>query len=279
MFQPDQYELIDFGNGEKLERFGDFMVRRQSPSVDRYPTDKSQWTYDLRFTRPSNLGDRWAPELLNDRPWTVRHGNKRFILKQSPSGQVGVFPEQASNWDWINQQGDRLNGMKAINLFAYTGGTTMQLADCGVEVTHVDAAKPVVGWARQNAAESDLSSDRIRWIVDDAMTYLRREVKRRCQYQIVVADPPSFGRGPKGSVWKIQRDLPELFELIGMLADDLKMMIVSCHTPDTSARDLKQLTVDKLSVDRRSGEPLSLKLPSRCGRTLDAGECFRWSDL
>ena len=275
MFQPDQYELIDFGDGEKLERFGDHVVRRQSPSVERYSTDKRRWEWDLQFARVPK--PNWSPEISESAPWSIHHGKKRFHLKQSPSGQVGVFPEQSDNWDWIDGHRDRIAGMKAINLFAYTGGTTMQLADCGVEVTHVDAAKPVVQWARHNAEASDLAAKSIRWIVDDALTYLKREVKRNNRYQIVVADPPSFGRGPKGSVWKIQRDLGELFELLRAVTDDLKMLIVSCHTPELSAEDLARLASDNFQISRRSGDTLGLKLRNRQKKTLSSGECFRWS--
>ena len=275
MFQPDQYELLDFGDGEKLERFGDQIVRRQSPSVDHHRTDKRRWESDLRFVRTPQ--PNWKPDVQTKSDWSVRHGKKRFSLKQSPAGQVGVFPEQFNNWDWIGDRRESVRGMKAINLFAYTGGTTMQLADCGVEVTHVDAAKPVVQWARQNADGSDLSSRNIRWIIDDAIAYLRREVKRENKYQIVVADPPSFGRGPKGAVWKIQRDLPQLFDLIGKITQDLQMLIISCHTPEVTASDLSQLAVTNLATKGRTGEKLRLSLRSRSNKTLDSGECFRWS--
>ena len=275
MFQPDQYELIDFGEGEKLERFGDRIARRQSPSVDHYQTDKRRWESDLRYSRTPT--PNWQPKIPTEQNWSVMHGKKYFGLKQSPAGQVGVFPEQFNNWDWINDRRDSISGMKAINLFAYTGGTTMQLADCGVEVTHVDAAKPVVHWARKNADASDLCSRKIRWIVDDAIAYLRREVKRENKYQIVVADPPSFGRGPKGAVWKIQRDLPLLFELVREISDDLQMLIVSCHTPEVAASDLEQLAVANLATQGRPGERLRLSLQSRSNKTLDSGECFRWS--
>ena len=275
MFQPDQYELIDFGDGEKLERFGEHIVRRQSPSVEKYATDKRSWDWNLQFLRDPQ--PNWLPGVPVTDSWSIQHGRKQFLLKQSPSGQVGVFPEQSDNWDWIAAHRQRIAGMNAINLFAYTGGTTMQLADCAVDVTHVDAAKPVVGWARHNAESSDLEGRNIRWIVDDAITYLRREAKRKNQYQIVVADPPSFGRGPKGSVWKIQRDLAELFELLKAVTEDLQMLIVSCHTPQMTARDLRQLAEHNFSIDRRSGETLGLSLKSRKEKTLESGECFRWS--
>ena len=274
MFPPDQYELIDFGDGEKLERFGDRIVRRQSPSVESYSTEKGSWKWDLQFLRDPEPS--WLPETAIDGPWSIQHGRKRFQLKRSPAGQVGVFPEQSDNWDWIDAHRKHIAGMNAINLFAYTGGTTMQLADCGVDVTHVDAAKPVVGWARQNADASDLEGRNIRWIVDDAVAYLRREAKRKKQYQIVVADPPSFGRGPKGAVWKIQRDLAELFELLEAVCSDLQMLIVSCHTPQVTARDLRQIAANNFSINRRSGETLVLSLKTRKKKSLESGECFRW---
>jgi len=275
MFQNDQYQLIDFGGGEKLERFGGYTVRRQSPSVANNRIDKGQWKSDLRFTLDPTA--RWDSEISEEHPWSVLHGNKRFLLKQSPSGQVGVFPEQTNNWDWIRSRRESLSGMKAINLFAYTGGSTMQLADCGVDVTHVDSAKPVVQWARQNADQSKLSANNIRWIIDDAMTYLRREVKRKNKYQIVIADPPSFGRGPKGSVWKIQKDLPRLLELVREISDDLQMLVVSCHTPGITSADLKKIAESNLSIDQGSGEKLRLTLKSQSNKTLPSGECFRWS--
>lgn len=289
MFEPDQYQLLDFGGGEKLERFGDVTVRRQSPSVGSSRADKGRWQSDLQFTRLPN--PQWHPQQRSDHEssWSIRHGNKQFLLKPSPSGQVGVFPEQAANWQWINRYRDGIAGLKAINLFAYTGGTTMQLADCGVEVTHVDAARPVVQWARKNADASDLASNKIRWIVDDAITYLQREIGRGNQYQIVVADPPSFGRGPKNSVWKIQRDLETMLELIAQVAPDPKMIILSSHTPEFAAADLQRQVTKHLlrSNDNRpnvnrpigNGQSMTLKLISQKKKTLASGECFRWTDL
>ena len=277
MFNTRQYELLDFGGGEKLERFGDHIVRRQSPSVDRYVTDKNTWDSDLRFVREPK--PQWQPTLNGDDAWNVIHREKCFLLKQSPSGQVGVFPEQADNWDWIEERRKDLAGMRAINLFAYTGGTTMQLAKCGVQVTHVDAAKPVVEWAKRNAEASQLHDAKIRWIVDDALAYLGREANRNREYDIVVADPPSFGRGRKGAVWKLERDLPKLLDLTKAIAPNLKMLILSCHTPNTNARDLQQLAKGKRVIHRGAGEPLTLQLRSRANKTLDSGQCFRWTEF
>ena len=154
----------------------------------------------------------------------------------------------------------------------------MALAKCGVSVTHVDAAKPAVTWARENAQASGLAEAPVRWIVDDALSFMKREVKRGRQYQIVVADPPSFGRGPGGDVWKSQRDMPALLDLAAQLAgDQLKMMILSCHTPGIDAGDLKQYARDRGKVRSGSSETLELKLKSQQGATLPSGDCFRWS--
>lgn len=275
MFEAQQYQLIDFGGGEKLERFGDRVVRRQSPSVDGFAADKRDWKCDFQFRRDPQSS--WQPAVEEGHQWSVRHGNKTFLLKQSPAGQVGVFPEQADNWKWIHRHREQIKGLKAINLFAYTGGTTMQLADCGVEVTHVDAARPVVQWARKNADQSQLLEKKIRWIVDDAIAYLQREIARGNQYEIVVADPPSFGRGPKNSVWKIKRDLGTLIELIAQAAPHLKMLILSCHTPEITAGDLKRQFASTIAGISGKGQPLSLKLVSQTKKELRSGECYRWT--
>ena len=279
MFKEDQYALIDFGGGEKLEKFGVRTVRRETPSVDAGSAAKNNWVCDAAFEKHYRSGaGQWKDDSDPTDDWSVEHAGKLFLLKQAPSGQVGVFPEQAANWDWIERQRENLQGLSAINLFAYTGGTTMSLAKCGVAVTHVDAAKPAVAWARENALASGLAEAPIRWIVDDAVSFMRREVKRGRQYHIIVADPPSFGRGPGKDVWKIQRDMATLMELAEQLAgDELKMLVVSCHTPGIDADGLKHYSRGLSKIRRGSGETLDLNLQSQSGETLHSGDCFRWS--
>ena len=279
MFSADQYALIDFGGGEKLERFGDRTIRRETPSVDAGSANKNHWTCDAAFEKHyrTNAG-QWEFDSSPNDDWSIEHDGKRFLLKQAPSGQVGVFPEQATNWDWIERQRESLVGLNAINLFAYTGGTTMALAKCGVSVTHVDAAKPAVAWARENAQASGLGDAPVRWIVDDAVSFMKREVKRGRQYQIVVADPPSFGRGPGKDVWKIQRDMETLMDLAAQLTRvELKMLVISCHTPGIDADDLKRYAQRRLKVQPSPGETLELNLQSQSGANLHSGDCFRWS--
>ena len=284
-FDKSQYELIDFGSGEKLERFGNHVVRRQTPSVAAGFANKRGWNFDAAF-RKNQQGQHseaaWTQksgqqDLAALDAWSIKHDGKTFALKLAPSGQVGVFPEQALNWKWIEQSKAALDGCSAINLFGYTGGTTMALAQRGVNVTHVDAAKPAVEWARENARASGLADASIRWIVDDALSYMRREVKRGREYQIVVADPPSFGRGPKQSSWKIQRDLETLFELAGELTErNPVMFIFSCHTPGVDRRDLKILAAKHLNLENGTSEAFGLKIDSSNQRPLSSGDCFRW---
>ena len=183
MFDSNEYELLDFGQGEKLERFGGVVVRRQTPSVPnqgkRLAEPSAQAELRYRRSAGNNTGD-WTGDV--DREWTVSHRDATFLLRPKPTGQVGIFPEQASNWDWVLDSNVDLKGLKAINLFGYTGGTTIALAKAGAEVTHVDAAKTVVSWARENAAQSGLQDHPIRWITEDAMRFVEREVKRNREY-------------------------------------------------------------------------------------------------
>ena len=282
MFREEQYRLIDFGNGQKLESFSGTIVQRQSPSVEAFSptTIISSWkpsgTWSVENSLTSDDGQPWqgrAPE-----NWLIEHNQSKFILKFAPSGQVGIFPEQATNWDWIDSLSSSLRGLRAINLFGYTGGTTMALAHCDAEVTHVDAARSAVNWARENAKLSGLESAPIRWIAEDAIRFLKREIKRGNSYDIFVADPPSFGRGPKGEVWKLERDLEELLRLGKQLCGgNPKLFLLSCHTPgfnNNRIADIAQRVFECEKVDK-----VSLALKSESGKKLPSGSCIRWASV
>ncbi|MFT7631948.1 MAG: 23S rRNA (cytosine1962-C5)-methyltransferase [Mariniblastus sp.] len=274
MFSPDQYELVDFGDGEKLERFmGDLLIRRPAPVTESMPRlDSPEWDIAVSYDREAGWNiPASAIESL------VQHRGICFKLAGTPTGQVGLFPEQVANWDWILDSKLDLTGLKAINLFGYTGGTTMALALRGAEVTHVDAAQPVVKWARENAQEAGLGEAPIRWIAEDAIRFLEREIKRGNRYDIVVADPPSFGRGPKKEVWKIQRDLPRLIQLLDKLCgQQCKLAILSCHTADYSSADLGTMMRSQFRLKQHVGQLLNLALPCPPARTLPSGSCFRF---
>ncbi len=275
MFDRDQYELIDFGQGTKVERFGGKLIARESPSVDRFRSQNpiEGFEVDASFDRRETGKTGWHGTI--ESAWHVTHGPFQFSLRQTPTGQVGVFPEQSLNWDWIADQAEIVDGSRAINLFGYTGGSTLALAAAGAKVTHVDSASSVVAWARENAESSNLEERPIRWIVEDAMKFVRREIKRGNTYDVFVADPPSFGRGPKNETWKIERDIETLIECAAELCPEPKMMIVSYHTPS-----LRRATVSSLMSERFRGKGtvsnLGLTLKTADNRILPSGDCVRF---
>ena len=275
MIPNAHYELLDFGQNEKLESFGGTVVRRQTPSAMGNRNQDAQWdSFDLRGTS-TNQGFHWTGSIPD--PWWIDTGTFRLNLRATPTGQIGVFPEQSQNWNWITNSRLDLTGLRAINLFAYTGGTSLALASRGAQVVHVDAAKSVVNWARSNAKESKLESAPIRWIVEDAMTFVQREVKRGNRYDVIVADPPSFGRGPAGTTWKIQRDLEPLIDLLAELtAGNCKMILVSCHTPGIDHAVLGKTLRRAIDLHDGLAESFEMSLVSSTGRSLPSGSCFRW---
>ncbi len=210
--------------------------------------------------------------------WLIRHDQTRFLLKTTPSGQVGVFPEQAENWSWINALPGDLSGLRALNLFGYTGGSTLALAARGAEVVHVDASKSVVNWARQNAALSKMDHLPIRWIVEDATKYVRRAVKRKSRFEILVADPPSFGRGPHGEQWKFNRDIGDWAkDLSRIAATDLRAILLTSHTPGFGPVELQQLVKRNFALNQQGVlSTREMQLRSESGKHLPSGSCFRY---
>ena len=272
MFDLEQYQLLDFGAGRKLESVSGTIVDRLSPAAD-----------GASFDSPSDDCLRFANDSWNGNPpskWMLEHGRIKFLLKLTPFGHVGVFPEQATNWDWIRELPGDLSGCSAINLFAHTGGTTMALADRGASVVHVDSAKNVVNWARENAAAAGLSDSPIRWIVDDAMKFLNRELKRGKKYDFIVADPPSFGHGLKKSSWKFDRDLPQLMNVLSQLSSpNLVALLLTCHTTGYTGANLLRDTrqhFDFLARKRFSKGSMSIK-QAGSDRRLRCGHYVRWS--
>ena len=271
----NQYRLVDFGGNEKLEMFGGTIVRRETPSAAGVKASAADWSSAQLSYRSKQNNSSWVGDADDD--WHLKFGQSRFSLRTTPTGQVGLFPEQAINWSWIDQLPIDLSGSKALNLFAYTGGTTLALAHRGAEVVHCDAAKSVVNWARKNAASSGLEQAPIRWIVEDALTFVGREIKRGNRYQIVVADPPSFGRGPGGESWKMKRDFQRLVDGLSQLTgDETQMILISCHTPEFSHNDLKSSVSGSFRLGGNPGESFELTIPASNGKSLVSGQCFRW---
>lgn len=287
----DDYQLLDFGNGRRLERFGPMTLDRPCPAAEAFePADPVAWTRaDARFEGREAEQGQWTCRLeLPDR-WTVAYGPVRFELKRTEFGHLGLFPEQAENWDWIvrmlpspghRPQVGRARGvpLKILNLFAYTGGSTLAAAAAGAEVTHVDAAKNIVAWARRNAELSGLSDAPIRWIAEDAVKFVKRELKRGNRYDAVILDPPSYGHGPRGEVWRLSKHLPRLLSLCAELtAGHPKFMLLTCHTPGYDARQLIEL-MEAAGFPASSGriEAKRLVIGTDDGRELPSGVVVRW---
>jgi 23S rRNA (cytosine1962-C5)-methyltransferase len=229
------YELIDSGAGRKLERFGEFVLVRPEPQaswVGALQTKRWQMA-DGEFVK-AKRGQQGEWRFRRPIPalWVMRRKELKFWVQPAPSGHVGVFPDQACHWDWINEVTKRAGrSTKVLCLFGHTGLATLSAAAVGAEVTHVDASRPAVAWARENQSLSGLSKCPIRWIVDDAQAFLRREARRGRQYDAMVLDPPKFGRGPQGEVWKLEKSLPELLAACGkVLSASPAFLLLNVYT-------------------------------------------------
>ena len=213
MFLADRwtdYEVLDTGDGEKLERWKDVILRRPDPQTIWPKTDEALWRKaQAHYHRSDRGGGSW--EFLAKLPerWTVRYGDLRFHVRPTGFKHMGLFPEQAENWDWMRQRirEDGRKNLKVLNLFGYTGGATVACAAEGAHVTHVDAAKGMVQWAKENRELCGLPETSCRWIVEDVLRFVQREIRRGNTYDGIVMDPPSYGRGPTGEVWKIENEL------------------------------------------------------------------------
>ncbi|MFC1757250.1 class I SAM-dependent methyltransferase [Planctomycetota bacterium] len=284
MFDPDQYSLLDFGEGRKLEKFGDVILDRPSPAAEHVKKANSkQWhSVMARYVRTSNRGGKvagkWSGAKLPS-SWTVQHADATFELKPTDFGHVGIFVEQAENWKWITRQIRRHDRtLKVLNLFAYTGGSTLAAAAAGAEVTHVDSSKSVVTWARRNAELSSLSDAPIRWLVEDCQKFVQRELKRGNHYDAVILDPPSYGHGTKGEAWKLSRDLMPLLEGCAELTSQSRaFLLLTCHSPGFGAAELSACLEDTFFGHCQTGARAKrLTVTSVDGRALDAGAVARW---
>ncbi len=284
-FSNDEYELLDSGAMQKLERVGDYRLVRPSPQAIWNPKlPQSDWEQvDAVYERDSSGGGKWVWRNKVKREFDLLYSSLSFRIKLTNFGHLGLFPEQIDNWVWLREQirtrMARTGGanIHVLNLFAYTGGSTMAASQAGAHVVHVDAAKGVVDWARQNANKSGLGERPIRWLVDDALKFVQREVRRGNHYHGIILDPPSFGRGPKGEVFKIENDVVPLLEACRqLLARNPLFLIYSCHTPGFTPLTL-QNQLEEL-VGRRGGafESSEMLVHDRRQRALPSGAYSRW---
>jgi len=227
------YEIIDCSRGEKLERWGDYLLVRPDPQViwDTPRKHKGWKERNGHYHRSKKGGGEWEFFHLPDQ-WQIRYGSLTFHLKPFSFKHTGLFPEQAVNWDWCAKKiRDARRPVKILNLFAYTGGATLSAAATGASVTHVDASKGMVAWAKENAASSGLKDAPIRWIVDDCVKFVEREIRRGSKYDAIIMDPPSYGRGPKGEIWKIEDSIYPFIRLCArLLSDEPVFFLVNSYT-------------------------------------------------
>ncbi len=271
----DGYELIDSGGERKLERFGDVVVDRPCPQAIWPAGDAAGWKQaGAAFQRGEGGTGDWE-RLGGDfsESWVARWNDLAFLIRPTGFGNVGLFPEHTGHWGWMADLISANGGGRVLNLFAYTGGASMACARAGAEVTHVDSAKPVNGWARENAKRSGIADGSVRYLADDALKFTGREIRRERKYEGIILDPPTFGRGPKGEVWKIERDFHNLVtDCVKLLADDPLFVLATSHSPGVTPSVLRAL-LSPLDGCVESGEML-LK---GGGHALAAGVYARWT--
>ena len=278
MFTPDQYQLIDFGDGRRLERFAAVTLDRPCPVAEGIQQgDLDLWQRaDGRFEKTGNDQGHWTANGELPERWNVSHGAVTFELKCTPVAHLGVFPEQTDNWDWIARQVQAVGEpVSVLNLFAYTGGSTLAALAAGAEVVHVDAARNTVAWARRNAELSGMADRPVRWIAEDAVKFAKRELKRGNRYNAVILDPPSYGHGTRGEVWRLAKHLPRLLQLCGELtAGRRRFVLLTCHTLGFDPQRLKTMTAEALGDGSLTAGRLTLR--SVTGRELPSGAVVRW---
>ncbi len=281
MFSTEQYQLLDFGDGRRLERFGQYVLDRPCPAAEGIQKSSPDlWDQaQARYVKRESADGCWRSENEMPLSWHINHGRAQMELKLTDFGHVGVFPEHAGNWDWIARQLKASSEpMRVLNLFAYTGGATIACATAGAEVVHVDSAQNTVLWARRNTASSGLLGEvSIRWITEDALKFVGREIKRGNKYHAVILDPPSYGHGPKGEAWKIQNNLPELLEIcVELTEQDRRFILMSCHTAGYVPADLQKILREAFPVDGAI-QAGGLAIRAADGRNLPCGVAARLS--
>ncbi|MDT0123461.1 class I SAM-dependent methyltransferase [Paenibacillus sp. RRE4] len=276
------YELIDTGGGEKLERWGDVILRRPDPQII-WPLE--QETHEWRqahghYHRSSSGGGSWDMKKPIPERWTIGYENLKFHIKPTSFKHTGLFPEQAANWSWMM---DKISNagrpISVLNLFAYTGGATVAAAYAGASVVHCDAAKGMVQWAKENVQLSGLADRPVRFITDDVFKFVQREQRRGNKYDAIIMDPPSYGRGPNGETWKLEENLyPFLKSCMTILSDNPLFMLVNSYTTGISSTVLRNMLTMTMSA-KYGGEITAgeIGLPiTRSGLDLPCGILGRW---
>ena len=275
------YEILDASDGERLERWGRYILIRPDPqAVWKTPKEHPLWKKpNARYHRSSKGGGEWEIFDLPEQ-WEIGYRDLRFNLKPFSFKHTGLFPEQAVNWDWMSEK-IRNSGrnIKVLNLFAYTGGATLACAAAGAAVTHVDASKGMVSWAKENAASSGLADKPVRWLVDDCRKFIEREIRRGNRYDAVIMDPPSYGRGPKGEIWKLEDSLYDFVDLCSkVLSEDPLFFVINSYTTGLAASVLTYILGSVLKEREGTAAADEVGLPvTSSGLILPCGSCARWT--
>ena len=284
----EDYALLDTGDGEKLERWGEYILRRPDPQVIWPASEPALWEKaDAHYHRSKSGGGHWRFRRELPEDWTIRYGELVFRVHPTNFKHTGLFPEQAVNWSWMQEmiglaRPKRKEPLRVLNLFAYTGGATAACVQAGAEVVHVDAAKGMVQWAKGNLALSNLSDRGCRFLVDDALKFIQREERRGSRYHGLIMDPPSYGRGPRGEIWKLEDSLFSFLQACRpILAEDALFVLVNAYTTGFSPTVLRNLLALAFQKDRGGtvacGE---IGLPIQSSTlALPCGIFGRWFDL
>ena len=275
------YEVKDAGDGYKLERWKDIILQRPDPQAIWAKAEPELWkNCDAVYERSNSGGGSWTFNKKLPERWTVSYNDIQFFVRPTGFKHTGLFPEQAANWDFmIDEVKNSQNRPKILNLFAYTGGASVALAKAGAHVTHVDAAKGMVQWAKENVSLNDIPSDSMRYIVEDVKKFVLREIRRGNTYDGIIMDPPSYGRGPGGEVWKLEDELQELVSLCAqLLSPNAIFFLLNGYTTGFSQSVLGNILLREI-VAKHGGSVKAdeLCLPITAGGMLPCGTSARWT--
>lgn len=275
------YEILDMANGEKLERWGNIYLVRPDPQIiwkdKSYP---EKWKKaDARYSRSNTGGGSWSYQKRIPEAWQVKYKELTFNIKPMGFKHTGLFPEQAVNWDWMIDKIKSANReIKVLNLFAYTGGATVACSFAGASVCHVDSSKGMVSWAKENVASSGLADRTVRFIIDDVMKFVQREIRRGNKYDAIIMDPPSYGRGKNGEVWQFENNIADLVELCSeVLSDNPLFFLINSYTTGISSKVLENILTLKLKMRKGKYSSGEIGLPMKdSSLVLPCGIYGRW---
>lgn len=280
MFLPkNTYELLDFGAGRKLERIAGVIVDRPCPAAEGFSKKQPTLWREATTRFAANGHKGWQHLQTLPHAWEFTFSEISLLLRPTPFGHIGVFPEQMVNWEWFSTLAiDPAKTKRCLNLFAYTGASSLVLAQAGWHVTHVDASRPTLLWARENSAHSGLDAAPIRWIQEDARRFVEREIRRGNQYDLILLDPPSYGHGPKGEAWDFEHDMPELLASVFELISDSSVGVLWTGHSDS---DLIKPLIQSVSASAKKANLIAQRLERStlndlATRDLDCGYRMRW---